>query len=231
MERHRTKGRRHSQPRRKWRKKPVNTPKMPKDMLLLCAAAEGNLELVKELIEEKSHDPEHKSPDGITPLHCASCCGRLEVVKYLIDDVNCDPTIEDKYGECPIIYSAAGTMKNVVMNSPLNFFMKMIQPRIEHIKVALFLLKHKAQKCEVVRNPKLLRVLRLPLICSSRFMDDLPLMIDIVKLGKECGTSLFGKELFTGIDMATNKSQWDYVKNLLNAYPEYLKLAMGSDTT
>ncbi len=225
MERQR--GHQHKQ-RRKWRKKPANTPKIRESMSLHCAAAEGNLELVKELIEEKSQDPEHKTPDGITPLHCASCCGRLEVVEYLINKMNCDPTTEDKYGECPIAYSAAGTIKRVVMKSPLNCYARMIHPRVEHIKVALFLLKSRTKKIEVIRNPKLLRVLRLPLVCSS--LDDLPLMVSFIKLGKDCGTFLLGKELCTCINMATDKSQWDYVKSLLSAYPEYLKVAMGSDS-
>ena len=213
--------------RRKWPKKPAEVPEETVNVPLHCAAAEGNLESVKELIEKEAYDPELKTPDGITPLHCASCCGQLEVVQYLVDEMNCDPTTEDKYGECSIVYTAACTIKDVVMKCPLNRYTKMICPRIVHIKIALFLLNSRAQKIETIRSPKLLRILRLPLFCNS--LPDLPLMIDVIKLGKDCNTSLFGKELYTYVNMAINKSNWEYVKKLLYAYPRYVRVAMASD--
>ena len=197
MERQRS---RQHRKRRKWPKKPAEVPEETVNVPLHCAAAEGNLESVKELIEKEAYDPELKTPDGITPLHCASCCGQLEVVQYLVDEMNCDPTTEDKYGECPIVYTAACTIKDVVMKCPLNRYTKMICPRIVHTKIALFLLNSRAQKIETIRSPKLLRILRLPLFCDS--LPDLPLMIDVIKVGKDCNTSLFGKELYTYVNMA-----------------------------
>ena len=197
---------------------------------LHCAAAEGDLEVVKTLIEKSQYDPERKTFHGITPLHCASCCGMLNVVEYLVKDVKCDPTAEDSNGECPLVYCTYCTVENAEMKSPLDHYLNQIQFRIDHIRVALFLLQSRADIL-VTEKPKLLRVLRLPLTCGSfSFFSQI---FEFVKVGKDEANESVGEEVYACLKMAIGSrytySQWDSVKLLLDTYPESLKLVMTSD--
>ena len=197
---------------------------------LHCAAAEGDLEVVKTLIEKSQYDPERKTSNGITPLHCASCCGMLDVVEYLIKDVNCDPTAEDSNGECPLVYCTYCTVENAEMKSPLDHYLNQIQFRIDHIRVALFLLQNRADIL-VTEKPKLLRVLRLPLTCRSfSFFSQI---FEFVTVRSDEANESVGEEVYTCLKMAIGGrytySQWDSVKLLLDTYPESLNLVMASD--
>ena len=65
---------------------------------LISAAAEGNLEKVKILVEE--FGPNITDYDKRTPLHLAAAEGRLEIVKYLIDN-NANADSHDRWGNTP----------------------------------------------------------------------------------------------------------------------------------
>ena len=62
------------------------------------AAALGDLEVVKELIESYECDPMCQNLYGITPLHCACYCGKIDVVKYL----------QELYGNNKIVVDQGG---------------------------------------------------------------------------------------------------------------------------
>jgi glutaminase len=70
--------------------------------VILCGlAADGNLEKLKELLENTSVDVNAADYDGRTAMHLASEEGHLEVVKYLIEkgaSVNC----VDRWGSTPL---------------------------------------------------------------------------------------------------------------------------------
>lgn len=70
--------------------------------LILCtAAAKGELDKVRVLVEGKGYDPNGSDYDGRTPIHLASEEGHFEVVKYLVSrgaNINC----EDRWGTSPL---------------------------------------------------------------------------------------------------------------------------------
>ena len=62
---------------------------------LLYAAAQGNLEAVRKLVETFKFDPKYRFVyDGLSPLHCAIAYGHIEIVKYLVDEKGCSPETE-----------------------------------------------------------------------------------------------------------------------------------------
>ena len=202
------------------------------DLTLHCAAAEGDLERVKKLIEKSQYGPEHKTPDGITPLHCASCCGMLEVVKYLVDHLKCNPSPEDNNGECPLVYSAYCVIKDAELRSPLDRYMNFITEfRFDHIRVALFLLQCERTQLQIAKCPKLVYVLRLPLTCKS--LTVFSQMIDILKVEENDTNELVSHEMYTYMKTLIGGEYsyplWDFVQKLLDSYPKCLKLAMETD--
>ena len=204
------------------------------DLTLHCAAAEGHLERVKELIEKSQYDPERKTPDGITPLHCASCCGMLEVVKYLVDHLKCNPSPKDNNGECPLVYSAFCVIKDAELRSPLDRYTNsVIQFRFDHIRVVLFLLQCERTQLQIAKCPKLIRVLRLPLSMRFESLTVFKQMVDILKVEGYVTNERVYQEIYQCMEIVVSGKYfyplWDFVNKLLDAYPECLKLAMASD--
>ncbi|GFS70778.1 relA-associated inhibitor, partial [Nephila pilipes] len=64
--------------------------------LLLDAALEGELELVKKTAKEVTN-PSAANDEGITALHNAICAGHLEIVKFLVE-FGCDVNAQDSDG-------------------------------------------------------------------------------------------------------------------------------------
>jgi ankyrin repeat protein len=52
--------------------------------LMEIAAFEGDVELVKWLVEERNADVMKRIDNGWTALHCAASAGKLHVVQYLM---------------------------------------------------------------------------------------------------------------------------------------------------
>ena len=207
------------------------SPEKAKFYSLHCAAAEGNLELVKFLIEYSNFDPDETTPGGVTALHCASFCGRLKVVEYLVDEAKCDPSIQDCDGECPLAYSTYCTLEKVEeVKRPLDHYVEVIgKPTNDHFQVALFLLE-KRGNINIQNNPTVLRVLRLPLLCVS--FVSLTSLINTLTGGQvNSNEKIIGEELYKCINIAVCKAQWEYVNILLSAYPECLKNALSSTPT
>ena len=214
------------------------SPEKAKFYSLHCAAAEGNLELVKFLIEYSNFDPDETTPGGVTALHCASFCGRLKVVEYLVNKAKCDPSIQDCDGECPLAYSTYCTLDKVEeVKRPLDHYVREVigKPTNDHFQVALFLLE-KRDNINVLCNPKVLRVLRLQLlIChgeSSLSATTVTSLINTLKGGQVSNNEkVIRDELHKCIDIAIHKFQWEYMNILLCAYPECLKNALSSTPT
>lgn len=64
-------------------------------MDLLQAAANGDLNEIRRLIEIEKVSSNIKNNDGSTPLHVAAYMGRLETVQYLIEKAQANPYVED----------------------------------------------------------------------------------------------------------------------------------------
>ncbi|VDH96973.1 Hypothetical predicted protein [Mytilus galloprovincialis] len=67
---------------------------------LLNAAAEGNLDVLKSLFEEKI-DMNQRNHGGRTALHLAACNERFKVVKFLIDEAKIDMSLHDRWNRLP----------------------------------------------------------------------------------------------------------------------------------
>lgn len=78
------------------------------------AAKEGNLDVVKYLIEVKEVDLNAKDNNGNTPLHLATGEGRLDVVKYLIDEKKADFNVKNDDGWTPLHCAAEKGKLDVV---------------------------------------------------------------------------------------------------------------------
>ena len=59
----------------------------------LCIAAwKGNLQEVRQIVEEEGVDPKHcLGASEWTPVHYSADGGNLQVVKYLIEEQHCGP--------------------------------------------------------------------------------------------------------------------------------------------
>ncbi|KAG8197843.1 hypothetical protein JTE90_020120 [Oedothorax gibbosus] len=73
--------------------------------LLLDAALEGELELVKKTAREVPN-PSAANDEGITALHNAICAGHLEIVKFLVE-FGCDVNAQDSDGWTPLHCAAS----------------------------------------------------------------------------------------------------------------------------
>ena len=62
---------------------------------LMYAAAQGNLEAVRKLVEVFKFNPMLVC-NGPSPLHCAIAYGHMEIVKYLVIEKGCSPETELK---------------------------------------------------------------------------------------------------------------------------------------
>ncbi|XP_062513241.1 uncharacterized protein LOC134189024 isoform X2 [Corticium candelabrum] len=80
--------------------------------LLLNAALEGELDLVKECIE-KVEDSSKCNEYGVTALHNAVCSERKEVVSYLID-VGCEVNASEVEGWTPLHLAAASLNLEII---------------------------------------------------------------------------------------------------------------------
>ncbi|KAL5962536.1 Apoptosis-stimulating of p53 protein 2 [Taenia solium] len=74
--------------------------------LLLDAALEGDLTLVKKAAEEVS-DVSEANDEGITALHNAVCAGRAEVVEFLVCEAGADVNAGDTDGWTPLHCAAS----------------------------------------------------------------------------------------------------------------------------
>lgn len=74
-----------------------------------AAVSEGNLEIVKLLVE-KGYDPAADDSFDFTPLHAAACRGHLEIVAFFISK-GVDPDVAGPSGVTPLHGLAAGRMK------------------------------------------------------------------------------------------------------------------------
>ena len=72
-----------------------NAKNMNRMTALHIASWNGNLEIVKYLIETCHVDKEAKNNNGRTALHCASANGHLEIVKYLVENGHIDKDAKD----------------------------------------------------------------------------------------------------------------------------------------
>ncbi|KFM66423.1 Apoptosis-stimulating of p53 protein 1, partial [Stegodyphus mimosarum] len=79
--------------------------------LLLDAALEGELELVKKTAKEVTN-PSAANDEGITALHNAICAGHLEIVKFLVE-FGCDVNAQDSDGWTPL--HCAASCNNLAM--------------------------------------------------------------------------------------------------------------------
>ena len=66
---------------------------------IVAACRNGDLEKVKDLVEQQHVDPNERVEDDEryrkAPLHWAAHFGRLEVIKYLVEKCKCDPMVRD----------------------------------------------------------------------------------------------------------------------------------------
>lgn len=84
------------------------------DRQLIDAARYGDLDKVKELIDNGAN---FNIKDGIfkkTPLYFAVCNGYLEIVKYLIDEKKADFNVKDNDGRTPLHLAASNGCLEIV---------------------------------------------------------------------------------------------------------------------
>ncbi|KAI3848019.1 hypothetical protein MKX03_001131, partial [Papaver bracteatum] len=80
---------------------------------LHTAAAGGNVEVLKYLIEDLKLDVDLKDGRGRTPLSWAAKKGRLAAVEYLLE-MGANPDIPDDFNTGPLLYAARKGHKDVL---------------------------------------------------------------------------------------------------------------------
>ena len=190
------------------------------------AAALGNLEVVKELIESYECDPMCQNLYGITPLHCATYCGKIDVVKYLQELYGIDKIVVDQWGACPIAYCTyCAYLLSREVDPPLDYFSRSNFPSTGHVKIAKYLLDLRVQNTNKhTLTPQLVHVLRLPMRTNSLvdFKDIIEILIQL-ELPIECNT-----EIYKCLQSAVDDNKWDFVRALLLAFPDQIKVAAGT---
>jgi ankyrin repeat protein len=78
------------------------------------AAEDGNLDVVKHLVEEKGADVKAADKYGCTPLHWAAAYGKLDVVKYLVEEKGTDVKAANNDGDTPLHRAARNGNLDVV---------------------------------------------------------------------------------------------------------------------
>ena len=83
--------------------------------MLLHNACEddGNLTLVKYLIEQHDCDPSENDKEGNTPLHIAAYSGHLDIVIYFIEEKCCNPECPGKQNRRPLFYACRKSLPMV----------------------------------------------------------------------------------------------------------------------
>ena len=80
----------------------VSSHKSGSGLELHHAAAIGQLEHVKYLVEKKSYNPIQTDQNGIAPFHVAAIVGNIQVFKYFITERNCNPACPGPLGLTPL---------------------------------------------------------------------------------------------------------------------------------
>lgn len=70
-------------------------------MNLWIAAADNNIEKVKEFLESPNLTPNSRDQNGYTPIHAAAEYAHLDLLKYLIDHGG-DVNVKDSDGDTPL---------------------------------------------------------------------------------------------------------------------------------
>ncbi len=103
------------------------------------AAKNGNIAILKYLVEECKCDVMDKDKCDRGPLHYAARFGQVEAVRYLIEKCECDAMVKDSYGMLPLDYSAASYETTEIMRylieecqCPLNSMNKTGQVLLHH---------------------------------------------------------------------------------------------------
>ena len=195
------------------------------------AAARGDLEVVRELIERHECDPMCQNVHGITPLHCASYCGKIDVVKYLQGLYGDDTVVVDNLGACPIAYSTyCATVGR--RESPLDYYLwRHISPSSSHVEVAKYLLSLRVQNAHQVctLSPEMVNVLRLPIRCGTLadFNDIIEMLIqfDFQIESLKCNIAIY-----ECLKSAIHEYKWDFVRALLSV-PLFLDAIKIAATT
>ena len=186
------------------------------------AAAVGNLEVVRELIESHGCDPACRNLYEITPLHCASFCGQTDIVKYLQELYGTDKIVVDRLGACPIAYC---TMYRNTMDAPLDYFSRNVSLSMGHVESIKYLLNLRVQNTKrCTLSPQLVRALRIPMHCNS--LADFKHIIEIlVQFEFQAESSECNTEIYECLYSAIYGQKWDFVRALLLAFPNQIKAA------
>ena len=198
------------------------------------AAARGDVQVVRDLIESYGCDPVCKNVYDITPMHCACYCGQLDVVKYLQKYCPLATRVEDNAGACPVVYTAYCTIYGLIkyyyapntMKAPLDYFKQVITPHQNtHIETAKFLLSCMLPEDEF--PPTVLFVLRLPIHFGS--LPDLKFMISILKPTLSLQKLMeYNREIYNCLGVAIYDKKWDLVECILREFHESIKAVMAS---
>ncbi|XP_064397038.1 uncharacterized protein LOC135343935 isoform X2 [Halichondria panicea] len=104
----------------------------------LVVAKNGNLAILKYLVEECKCDVMVKDSHDRVPLHYAAILGQLETVRYLIEKCECDAMVKDSDGMLPLDYSTANKTTEIMRylveecQCPLNSMNKTGQVLLHH---------------------------------------------------------------------------------------------------
>ena len=82
---------------------------------LHLAAESGDVDKVRELMQNGEYNVNCTDSNGETPLHYACAKGHLDMVKALISDFNADVLFKDIYGYIPLIDAALNGWEHVVL--------------------------------------------------------------------------------------------------------------------
>ena len=79
-----------------------------KGLELHYAAAKGQFEQVRFLVEKKYYNPMQGGQNGISALHVAILKGNMQILKYFINECNCNPACPGPLGLTPLHLASQG---------------------------------------------------------------------------------------------------------------------------
>ena len=84
-------------------------------MAIHCASQEGQLEVIKLLVDDYLCSFTHKDGGhGVTPLHLAASAGHTEILSFFASKDESSLEVKDKHGRTPLHYACQDGHKNVV---------------------------------------------------------------------------------------------------------------------
>jgi ankyrin repeat protein len=102
--------------------KPILKKKKRESTTLYTAASTGNLQRLKDLLNERNNANQDQPVTGLTLLHFAASRGHLDIARCLCDEYGALTDVEDREGEASVKERSKGKNHSSVTHASHSFF-------------------------------------------------------------------------------------------------------------